>query len=261
MASVQVVVTVAVLRLLTSTLPPNSPRVEGRSRAGDLSAATPGVRVDAVPTFNGFSDRALEFYDELAANNSRPFWAEHKAVYETEVRDPMRALVAELEPEFGEATVFRPHRDVRFSKDKSPYKTHQGAFVGIEPGIGYYVQVDSDGLLVGGGFHYHAPTQVERYRKAVDDESTGAGLLAIVTGLRDAGFELEGEQLKTKPRGYDADHSRIDLLRFKSLTALKRFGAPDWLATPAAVDEVRDAWRRLAPLNEWVVVNVGPREA
>ena len=214
-----------------------------------------------MSTFNGFSDRVLDFYDELAANNSKAYWAEHKTVYETEVRDPMRALVAALESEFGEATLFRPYRDVRFSKDKSPYKTHQGAFAGIEPGIGYYVQVDSEGLLAGGGFHHHASTQVERYRNAVDDEATGAGLSSIVTGLRDAGFELEGEQLKTRPRGYDADHPRIDLLRFKSLTALKRFGAPDWLATPAAADQVRDAWRRLVPLNEWIILNVGPPDA
>ena len=214
-----------------------------------------------MPTFNGISDRAFEFFDELAANNSKAFWAEHKTVFEAEVRDPMQALVSALEPEFGEAHLFRPYRDVRFSKDKSPYKTHQGAFVGIEPGIGYYVQVDAEGLLAGGGFRHHATTQVERFRKAVDDRTTGAGLEAIVTGLRDAGFELAGEQLKTKPRGYDADHPRIDLLRFKSLMALKRFGAPDWLATPAAVDHVRDAWQRLVPLNEWVTLNVGPPDA
>ena len=214
-----------------------------------------------MATFNGFSDRAFDFYDELAVNNSKAFWAEHKAVYETEVRDPMHALVAELEPEFGEAHLFRPYRDVRFSKDKSPYKTHQGAFVGLEPGIGYYVHVDSEGLLVGGGFRQHAASQVERYRKAVDGKSTGAALDVIVTGLREAGFELEGEQLKTKPRGYDADHPRIDLLRFKSLMGLKRFGAPEWLATPAAVDHVRDTWRQLVPLTEWIILNVGPPDA
>jgi uncharacterized protein (TIGR02453 family) len=222
---------------------------------------TPDVRVDAVPTFNGFSDRALDFYDELAVDNSKAFWADNRAVYETEVRDPMRALVAELEPDFGEAHLFRPYRDVRFSKDKSPYKTHQGAFVGIEPGIGYYVQVDSEGLLAGGGFHHHATTQVERYRKAVDDRSTGTGLEAVVAALRDAGFDIEGEQLKTRPRGYDADHPRIELLRFKSLMGLKRFGAPEWLATPAAVDHVRDTWRRLVPLNEWIILNVGPPDS
>jgi len=214
-----------------------------------------------VPTFNGFSDRVFDFYDGLVADNTKSYWAEHKTVYETEVRDPMRALVAQLEPEFGEANLFRPYRDVRFSKDKSPYKTHQGAFVGIAPGIGYYLQIDADGLLAGGGFHYHASSQVDRYRKAVDEEPTGARLAATVSKLRDAGFDIEGEQLKTKPRGYDADHPRIDLLRFKSLMALKRFGGPDWLATPAAADHVRETWRRLVPLNEWILRNVGPPDA
>jgi uncharacterized protein (TIGR02453 family) len=214
-----------------------------------------------VPTFNGFSDRVFDFYDALAADNSRSFWAEHKTVYETEVRDPMRALVAELEPEFGEATVFRPHRDVRFSKDKSPYKTHQGAFVAVQPGIGYYVQVDAEGLLAGGGFHPRASTQVERYREAVDDESTGSALRGIVTELRDTGLDVEGERLKTKPRGYDNAHPRIDLLRYKSLMVLERFGAPDWLATSAAVDQVRDTWRRLVPLNDWIARNVGAPDA
>lgn len=208
--------------------------------------------------FSGFSDRAFEFYDELAANNSRQFWAEHKPVYESEVRDPMRALVTELEREFGEATVFRPHRDVRFSKDKSPYKTHQGAFVAISPGIGYYVHLDAEGLLAGGGFYSHAPTQVERYRTSVDDDVTGAQLEGIVAAVREAGFELDGDRLKTKPRGYDAEHPRIDLLRYKSLTAFKRFSAPSWLATPAAADHVRETWRLLVPLNEWVAANVGP---
>lgn len=218
------------------------------------------MRVDAVPTFNGFSDRVFEFYDGLVADNTKSYWAEHKTVYETEVRGPMQALVAELAPEFGDAKLFRPYRDVRFSKDKSPYKTHQGAFVAVEPGIGYYLQIDTEGLLAGGGFHHHAPAQVERYRRAVDDESSGTGLARVLTGLRDADFDIEGERLKTKPRGYDADHPRIDLLRFKSLTALKRFGAPDWLLTREAVDHVRDTWRRLVPLNEWVVRNVGPPE-
>jgi uncharacterized protein (TIGR02453 family) len=208
--------------------------------------------------FTGFPAAALDFYDDLEMDNSKTYWTANKHVYEESVRAPMAALLAELEEEFGTAKMFRPYRDVRFAKDKSPYKTHQGAFVGVKPGIGYYVQLDSEGLLAGGGFHHHASTQVERYRTAVDDSSTGADLRAIVTVLRETGFELEGERLKTRPRGYDAEHPRVDLLRFKSLMALKRFGAPDWLATRATLDHVRDAWRRLVPLNEWIVLNVGP---
>lgn len=154
-----------------------------------------------MATFRGFSDRAVGFYSALGADNSKTFWAEHKAVYEDEVREPMRNLLAELEPEFGAGTVFRPHRDTRFSKDKAPYKTHQGAIAGSSAGIGFYVQLDSRGLLVGGGFRAHSTAQVERYRKAVDCDDTGAALGAVVAAVRDNGFAIEGDQLKTNQRG------------------------------------------------------------
>jgi uncharacterized protein (TIGR02453 family) len=219
---------------------------------------TTGDRVEGMAGFGGFSKRAVRFYAELAADNSREFWTEHKAVYEDEVRDPMRALVAELEPDFGSCSLFRPNRDIRFSKDKSPYKTYQAAFAGISPGIGYYVHLDARGLLAGGGFHAHSPAQVDRYREAVDNESTGGDLSEIVAALRKNGFAVEGEQLKTKPRGYAADHPRIHLLRYKSLMASKRFGTPAWLGTPKALDEVRNAWQQVTPLSEWISANIGP---
>jgi uncharacterized protein (TIGR02453 family) len=211
-----------------------------------------------VSTFPGFSDRALGFYADLANDNTKEFWTEHKAVYEAEVRGPMRALAAALEPEFGPLTIFRPYRDTRFSKDKSPYKTYQGAFAGVSPGIGYYLQLDSRGLLAGGGFRAHGSDQVARYRDAVDADETGDVLNGIVTQMREAGFAFEGEQLKTRPRGYDANHTRIDLLRYKSLTAVKTLGTPAWLSGPDAFDEVRHTWLQVVPLSEWVLANVEP---
>jgi uncharacterized protein (TIGR02453 family) len=210
-----------------------------------------------VSSFRGFSQRAVGFYVELAADNTREFWTAHKAIYEAEVRDPMRALVADLEPEFGPAKIFRPHRDTRFSKDKTPYKTGQAALIGDGAGVGYYVQIDARGLSVGGGFRAHAPEQVSKYRSAVDNASTGSALGAIVADLRATGFDIEGEPLKTTPRGYAADHPRIELLRFRSLMAVRTFGAPEWLPTPRALDEVRDTWRLITPLNGWVMANVG----
>jgi uncharacterized protein (TIGR02453 family) len=211
-----------------------------------------------VTTFSGFSDRAVAFYAALAADNTREYWAANKAVYESEVRDPMRALVGELENEFGVAKLFRPHRDTRFSKDKTPYKTGQAALVGEGTGIGYYVSLDARGLSVGGGFRAHSPAQVARYRGAVDDATAGPAVSELVAELRAHGFDIEGEQLKTKPRGYDADHPRIELLRSRSLMAVRVYGTPRWLARPKALDEVRAAWRQVTPLNEWVAANVGP---
>jgi uncharacterized protein (TIGR02453 family) len=213
--------------------------------------------VSSKTTFRGFSNRATGFYRELAADNTKQFWLKHKDVYESEVRDPMRALTEELEAEFGPATLLRPYRDTRFSKDKTPYKTYQAALLGDAAGIGCYVQVDANGLLAGGGFHSHSSAQVDRYRQAVDDPATGEELAAIVGRLRQHDFAIEGEQLKTAPRGYDRDHPRVDLLRRKSVVAVKRFGAPDWVATPQALVQVRDAWRLVTPLNDWVIAHVG----
>ena len=104
-----------------------------------------------MAAFTGFSDQALELYAGLEADNSKAFWTDHKAVWESQVRDPMQALLDELEAEFGPGKLFRPYRDVRFSKDKTPYKTHQAAFVGRVTGVGWYLQLDAEGLLAGGG--------------------------------------------------------------------------------------------------------------
>jgi uncharacterized protein (TIGR02453 family) len=210
-----------------------------------------------VATFDGFSDRALDFYAALAADPTKEFWHAHKSLYETEVRDPMQALLDELEPEFGPGKLFRPYRDTRFSHDKTPYKLQQGAVVGGGTGVGYYVQLDSDGLLVGGGVRAHSSEQVDRYRRAVDADSTGREIEAIVAELRAADYAIEGGRLKTSPRGYSGDHPRIELLRHKDLLAIKHLGAPPWLATRRALDEVRSAWTQITPFRSWVDTHVG----
>lgn len=209
-------------------------------------------------SLTGFPAAAVRFYERLEGDNSRAFWQKNRGEYEDSVRGPMLALLEELAPEFGAGHAFRPHRDIRFSADKSPYKTYQGGFVAREEGIGLYVQISADGLLAAGGFHSSAPDQVERYRAAVDDEPTGERLAAIVAGLRAAGLEIGGERLKTKPRGFSADHPRIELLRHRSLTA-ERFWPPGpALRRPGALDLVRDTWREMLPLCDWLGRHVGP---
>ncbi|ATQ31218.1 DUF2461 domain-containing protein [Rhodococcus ruber] len=202
--------------------------------------------------FTGFPVAALDFYEDLEADNSKPFWAAHKAVYDDCVRGPMLALLAELEPEFGAGKAFRPHRDVRFSTDKSPYKTHQGGFVQTGPGVGFYVQIDAAGLRVAGGFYRGSSDQVAAYRAAVDDSRRGPRLEPLVRRLHRAGYEIGGERLKTRPRGVAEDHPRLDLLRHKSLTAARAHPSPEWIDTPRTLDEVRSAWRDVRPLVEWL---------
>ena len=118
--------------------------------------------------FRGWPVEALEFFDGLEADNSKIYWQANKAVYETLVRAPMEELLAELEPEWGEGRIFRPYRDVRFSADKSPYKTQIGATVGEG-----YVQLNAEGLAAGSGMWEMAPDQLERYRRTVADDRSG----------------------------------------------------------------------------------------
>ena len=149
-------------------------------------------------TFKGWPGRALDFYDGLEADNSKAYWSDHKEVYERDVKAPMDALLAELGPEFGETKLFRPYRDTRFSRDRSPYKTAIAARVGDG-----YVQLSANGLLAGAGWYHMTPEQLTRYRDAVVDNGTGRTLQDIVDTLRAARLEVTAmETLKTAPRGY-----------------------------------------------------------
>ncbi|MGY1624873.1 DUF2461 domain-containing protein [Geodermatophilus sp. SYSU D00965] len=210
-------------------------------------------------TFEGFPDEGLVFYEGLEADNSKTYWTRHRAVYDGCVRAPVQALVEELAPEFGTAKVFRPYRDVRFSHDKTPYKTHQGAVVNPEGrGAGaWYVQVSADGLMVAGGCWRLESDQVARYRRAVADDLQGARLRAEVDRLTAAGWDIEGERLTRAPSGFSPDGNRTDLLRHKSLHAARRWEPADWLHDRRALDEVRTAWRDLVALNAWFADNVG----
>ena len=201
--------------------------------------------------FTGFPDAALDFYDDLELDNTKSFWEGHKHVYDEAVRLPMLALTAALAEEFGVAKVFRPYRDVRFAKDKTPYKNHQGAFVSAGPATGWYVEIGSPGVRVGAGYYRAEAPDLARIRTAIDTEHSGKELERIVRRLEKNGFEVHGEQLKTSPRGYEADHPRIDLLRYKSMALSKSYGFED-LNTPALLDRVRTDWRALRPLVEWV---------
>ncbi|MHA7299739.1 DUF2461 domain-containing protein [Pseudarthrobacter sp. MDT1-22] len=168
------------------------------------------------------------------------------------------AFYAELEPRFGPGKIFRPNRDIRFSQDKSPYKTAQGAFASSQEGVGYYVQVSADGLLVGGGCHTSTPAQLARLRNSVDASGTGESLRHIVETVAAAGFAVEGEKLKTVPRGFDKDHPRAELLKHKSLSAGIELGQPEWLDSPAAVQEIEALWDKLRPLVDWVGRHAAP---
>jgi len=204
--------------------------------------------------FKGWPAEALEFYEGLEADNSKSYWQAHKSTYDDCVLAPMQALLAELESEFGAGKIFRPYRDVRFSKDKSPYKTHIGALLAG----GGYVQLSSDGLAAGSGRWHLDPEELSRYRDAVAEDKSGERLSAIVGELHGTGVELAShDSLKTVPRGYPKEHPRGDLLRRKGIAAWRQWPVAAWLGTAKAKDRVVEFYRAAAPLNDWLAKHVG----
>ena len=202
--------------------------------------------------FTGFPVAALDFYDDLEVDNTRSFWEAHKATYAESVRAPMTALVAALEPEFGEAKVFRPYRDVRFAKDKTPYKTHQGAFVASGPSTGWYVEISARGTRCGAGFYDASGPRLAAIRQGMAHDLHGPRLEQILAALTAHGFEISGDRLRTSPRGYEAAHPRIELLRHKTLFAGRHYGFEAADIGAELLDRVREDWRALRPLVEWV---------
>jgi len=208
--------------------------------------------------FRGFPVEAIEFYEALAADNSKSFWQEHRGRYLDDVRSPMEDLTEELDG-YGPFHLFRPYNDLRFAKDRPPYKTHQGAYGELEGGSGYYVHLSADGLMAAAGYYAMAKDQLDRFRGAVDADATGEEVAAIVAELRRRRYSIGAiSELKTAPRGYPRDHARIDLLRRKGLMASKDFGSPKWIHTAAAATRVRETWEGAADLCAWLDAHVGP---
>lgn len=203
-------------------------------------------------TFQGFPEAALDFYDDLEIDNSKVYWEAHKDIYRSAVAAPMAELTEALADEFGPAKIFRPYRDVRFAKDKTPYKTHQGAYVAVAPSTGYYVQIGAPGVSVGAGFYDASPERLSAIRAAIVHDRNGPTLQRIVRKLAKGGWEVGGSRLKTAPRGFDVDHPRIDLLRHKSLTVMRDYGFDEIIHSPELVDRVRSDWRETTPLVDWV---------
>lgn len=205
--------------------------------------------------FKGWSNEAVEFFEGLEMDNSRDYWHSHKSIYDEKVRRPMEELLDELAKEFGEGKIFRPNRDIRFSLDKSPYKTNIAGTLSK----GGYVSFSADGLGVGSGMYMPMPDQLERLRKAIADDKTGRALEKLVAKVRADGIDVSAhEELKTAPKGYPKDHPRIELLRMKGLITWKQWPVAAWLRTAKAKDRIVEVLHAAKPINAWLDKNVGP---
>jgi uncharacterized protein (TIGR02453 family) len=206
--------------------------------------------------FEGWPEEAQRFFIGLELDNSKAYFEPRRATYERCVRGPMLLLLAAVEEEFGPGKVFRVNRDIRFSADKSPYKTNIAATAG-ENGRGGYVSLSAKGLFVASGWYQLDKAQLERFRRAVGQDGSGAKLGDVVGRLEGDGYEVHGEALKVVPRGFERDHPRARLLRHKGLIVASTYGLQPWLGTPAALEKVVAVWRAAEPLLGWFETNVG----
>ena len=232
-----------------------SARSTEQSQAGDGSRAT---------SFDGFSPATFGWFDGLAADNSRSYFTAHRETYDRWVRGSLEEMLEGLADELGgRVRMFRQNRDVRFSADKSPYKTTTYGLILERPEslAPLYAQLSAGGLFAGSGYHVLAADQLARYRSAVDAEVSGSELGRAVAEAEAAGVTVFGSALKNAPRGYSREHPRIGLLRHRSLFAGRRIerGAKG-ITRGAALAHTRAAWTACGPLNTWLDAQVGASE-
>ncbi len=200
--------------------------------------------------FRGFPAEGVEFFEGLAADNSKSYWTEHQRTYLRCVKEPMQALLADLEEEFGPGRLRRAHRDIRFSHDKSPYHLHLSAGVPTEVGE-FYVALKYDCLIAGVGAYEVDTAQLARVRAAIDDDLRGRDLEKRVAAAEKAGLVLSGQALTRAPRGYPAGHPRLRLLTRKSLVVARSWEPTAWFDTPKVRDRVLETWRTGRPVLDW----------
>jgi uncharacterized protein (TIGR02453 family) len=210
-------------------------------------------------SFPGFAPAVFEWFSGLERDNSKAYFTATRPFYEDAVRGGMEGLLDELAVTFGgDARVFRQQRDIRFTPDKSPYKTRTYGVLQGAPSS-FYAELSARGLYAGSGYYRLARDQLDRFRSAIDDERTGPALAEAAAAVEGAGLELAGASLQTAPRGFPREHPRIELLRRKALFAgLRTAPGRAGIDRDAALEHVAGAWTAAEPLNAWLHAHVGP---
>jgi len=216
-----------------------------------------------------FTNDFNRFFKDLAGNNNKEWFDAERKRYEASVKEPFTAFVAEVIVRIAKKdrsvaigskdAIFRINRDIRFSKDKTPYKLEASCVFEAENGLGWYMQISSNGLMVAGGWYQSTPAQVKRYREHLL-EAGGDALRAALKPLPKAGFELGGDMLKTRPRGVDEDHPDIDLLRHRTMHVTKVWEPTAWMGTKKVQTNVRAAFEKMRPFIVTLADIVGPPE-
>ena len=225
-----------------------------------------------METFKGFPEAGLRFLDELTLNNNRPWFEARKQDYINYIQTPARAFVAALGEKLsklsagvhydtrldGSGSLMRIYRDVRFSKDKSPYKTNVGILFWEgerkkTENPGFYFHIENGEATMYDGLYTFPKPVLPAFREAVMDERFGDELVKAIETVKKSGYQVGGESLKRVPSGFDPAHPRADLLRHTTLYAESPKIAPKILASPQLVDVCFEHCRNMLPLHRWLV--------
>ena len=213
-------------------------------------------------TFPGFAPQARQFLRELKANNNRDWFQAHKPDYENFVRGPLLELALEVSMSIADHSpghdidprkaVYRIYRDVRFSKNKDPYKTHAAAVfppTGLErhAGAGFYFHFSADELLIGGGVYAPTPDILRRIRTQIAANPDELRDILAAGDYRKHYGGLEGQRLKRTPRGFALDHPATDLLVYKQFLSGAKLGA-EVIERPTIGTVLDRHFRAIAPL-------------
>lgn len=230
-----------------------------------------------MPAFPGFPAETAKFLTGLTNNNSKTWFDAHRADYDAYYVEPAKSFVAAIGPRLQRispsiafepkvnGSLFRINRDVRFSKDKTPYKNHIDLWFwhGDRRGWGapgFFFRMYADRLILGSGMHKFEKPQLEAYRNAVIDDRAGKALAKTVDKVRAAGpYEIGGATRKTVPRGFDVGHARASFLLHDGLSASLDAEPGKVVETPQFLDYCLGHFKAMAPISRWLLDNVTGR--
>jgi uncharacterized protein (TIGR02453 family) len=219
--------------------------------------------------FNGFPREFFSFFENLKKNNSKEWFEKNRKDYEKYILHPSREFVIEMgkklrriAPEINaipqiNKSLFKINRDVRFSKDKSPYKTYSGIWLweGNRKRMessGFYLHAENKTVLIGVGIKMFPKPFLDRYRQAVVDKKPGAELKKAVNKVSEQGYVVNGKHYKKAPRGYDADHPNAEFLLYNGLTARVEENVPDAFFSDAIIDYAYSHYQKMWPIHRWL---------
>jgi uncharacterized protein (TIGR02453 family) len=246
----------------------SSPKKKNAPPARTRKPASPGSARE-TRAYTGIPGGTLDFLDGLEQHNDKKWFDAHREEYERYYVGAATTFVSALGPKLQRlapsihfeprvnGSIMRVHRDVRFSKDKRPYKPHldlwfwQGERKGWNA-PGFFFRLTSQALILGSGIHRFEPQQLAAYRAAVLEPASGKALAKTLAALTDHSYVLGQATRKTVPRGLPADHERTDLLLHEGLIVVLETALPAELSTPAFIEYCVEHYKRFVPLHAWL---------